>query len=196
MSEAYAPDGYDETRAGGVIIIAISVLSAILLVAGLAYAAGSGARHKAALAAAGCEPNLSHSGLPCTTVQMLTAQYAAITTPVIQQMNADLAAYTASERGRLPAAEAALTAEVTAENAFGASLARFPFPPAVAAMGRTLTEANQASATLTAEQAHAPSLSRLRSFNGRVAAADAAVQADIQLVSKALAAPPAAGQEP
>ena len=50
------------------------------MIAGLAYAAGTGGRHKAALAFAQCEPNLSPSGLQCTTVQMLTRQYTAIMT--------------------------------------------------------------------------------------------------------------------
>jgi hypothetical protein len=196
MSEAYARDGYDQARVGGIIIMAISVMSAILLIAALAYAAGTGGRHQAALAAAGCEPNLSHSGLPCTTVQALTRRYATITTPVLQQMNADQAAYTASEARRLPAAEAALTAEVTAEQTFGAGLARFPFPPAAAAAATTLIEASRAAVTLTAEQARASSLARLRSLNARVAAASAAVRTGIQLVAAALAAPPAAAQEP
>ena len=64
MSETYARGGYaaEETTAGGVILMAISFLAAVLVLAGLVYAAGTGERHKAALAAAGCEPNLSPSG--------------------------------------------------------------------------------------------------------------------------------------
>ena len=194
-SETYARGG-QPTTAGAVLVGLISVLSAVLVIAGIFYAAGTSGRHKAALAAAGCEPNLSPSGLPCTTVQMLATQYAAITTPASQQLTTDQAAYTAAERRHLAPAEAALTAEVTVENALGTSLARFPFPPAVAPPARVLIAANRALARLTAEQARSSSLARLRSFNGRVAVAGATVGADMKIVRKALSSPPAASEEP
>ena len=142
-SETYARGG-QPTTAGAVLVGLISVLSAVLVIAGVFYAAGTSGRHKAALAAAGCEPNLSPSGLPCTTVQMLAAQYVAITTPASQQLTTDQAAYTADEWRHLAPAEAALTAEVTVENALGTSLVRFPFPPAIAVPARALIMANQA----------------------------------------------------
>jgi hypothetical protein len=123
MSEACAGSGREQTTAGGVIIAVSSVLAALLVIAGLCYASGTGARHQAALAAASCEPNLSPSGLPCTTAQMLASEYMAIMTPASQQLNTDMAAYTASEKHNLAEAEAALTAEVTSERAFDTSLA-------------------------------------------------------------------------
>jgi hypothetical protein len=196
MSETYARGGREHATADSVITVAISLLAAVLVVAGLAYATGNSQRHKAALAAAGCEPNLSPSGLQCTTVQMLTRQYTKIATPVVQQLNTDVAAYAASERHRLAAAESALTAEVTSENAFDASLARFPFPPAIAPMGKALIQANQARAKLTAEQARSSSLARLRSLNGRVRSASIAVQTEMKLIRKALDSLPTANQEP
>jgi hypothetical protein len=181
---------------GRVIPIAISFLAAVLVIAGLAYAAGTGGRHKAALAAAQCEPNLSPSGLHCTTVQMLTGQYAAITTPAMQQLSTDAAAYTASQKHHLTAAESALTAAVATEHALNAKLAGFPFPPAVAPTARALIHASQALAALIARQARSSSLTQLRSLNPRVAAASAAVQTDVKLVRHALATPPTASQEP
>ncbi len=193
MSQSYASGGQEQTTAGGVILIVASALSALLVILGLGYATGTGQRHEAALAAAGCEPNLSPSGLQCTTVQMLTSQYIAIMTPAIQQLNADVAAYNASERRSLAAAEAALTAEVTAERAFDASLARFPFPPAVAPVAKALIQANQARATLTAEQALSSSLTRMRSFNHRVQVAGAAVTTELKLLRTAIASPPPTG---
>jgi hypothetical protein len=196
MSETYVSGGQEQARNGGIIIGVISALSAVLVIAGLGYAAGTGGRHQAALAAAGCEPNLSPSGLPCGTVQMLNSQYASLTAPVTQQLNADAAAYAASEGRNRPAAEAALLAEVTVENTFGASLARFPFPPSVAPAGQALIKANQAVVALTAEQARSTSLFQMRSLNQRVAAAQAAAVAAAGLVSKALAIPPTASQEP
>jgi hypothetical protein len=194
-SETYTNSG-QERPADGVIVVVISLLAAVLVIAGLIYAAGTGARHKSALAAAGCEPNLSPSGLQCTTVQALASQYMTITTPAIQQLNTDVAAYTANQRHHLAAAKAALTAEVTAENAFDTSLARFQFPPTVAPIATALIKADHARAELTAEQARSSSLTQLRSFNHRVAVASAAVETEMNLIRKALDLRPTASQEP
>jgi hypothetical protein len=196
MSETYVSGGQEQTAAGGIIIAVISAVSALLVIGALVYAAGTGGRHQAALAAAGCEPNLSPSGLPCTTVAMLNSQYANIAGPAVQQLSTDVAAYNASQFRNRVAAEAALTAEVTVEKAFGTSLARFPFPPATTAAAAALVKANQVAAGLTAGQARSTSLFQMRSLNQQVIAARAAVAADMALISKALATPPAASQEP
>jgi hypothetical protein len=194
-SETYAR-GDEQVAAGGVIIAAISILAAVLVIAGLAYATGIGGRHQAALAAAGCEPNLSPNGLPCTTAHVLTREYMQITTPAIQQLNADVAAYSASEWHNRTAAEAALKAEVTSATGLDASLARFPFPPAVAARARALIRAIHVRVTLTAEQARSSSLARMRSFDRRADVASAAIETDFPLVLKALESPPTSSQEP
>ena len=169
-----------------------SSLAALLVIAALIYAIGIGQRHEAALAAAGCEPSLSPSGQQCTTAQMLASHYMTIMTPASQQLNADVAAYHAHEKDNLAAAEAALTAEVTSEHAFDTSLAGMTFPPAIAPIAKALVRANQARATLTAEQAWSASLIRLRSFNHRVQAAGAAVHTEMKLIRKALDSPPPA----
>jgi len=189
MSETYAADGQRRMTTGGILIMVISGLSALLLVAALVYAAGIGPRHVAALAAADCEPNLTPAGMPCTTQPMLARRYAALMAPASQQLTTDAVAYAANERDHLTVAEAALKAEVMAERALGRSLAAFPFPPAVAPVAKRLIEANQARATLTAEQARSSSLTRLRSFNHRVQVAEAAVQAEMRLVAAAVDAP-------
>src|SRR5580658_2754773 len=182
MSEAYAREGQAQTTAGGVILVVSSILAALLVTAGLIYAAGTGARHEAALAAASCEPNLSPSGLPCTTAQMLASQYMAIMNPASQQLNTDMAAYTASEKHNLAEAEAALTAEVISERAFDTSLAAITFPPAIAPIAKSLIRADQARAELNAEQARSSSLTRMRSLNRRVQATGAAVQTEMTLI--------------
>jgi hypothetical protein len=195
MSETYPVGGQEETATGKVILIVVSALSAVLVLLGLAYATGTGQRHKEALAAAECEPNLSPSGLQCTTVQMLVSQFTGLVTPASQQLDADMAAYTANEGDHLGAAEAALTAEVTSEHALNASLAAFPFPPAVAPVATALIQASQARAKLTAEQARSTSLAQLRSFNHRAEVASAAVASEMRLVRKALNVPPTVAQE-
>src|ERR1700691_598268 len=153
MSNAHAASGLDETRAGKIILMCSSALAALLVIGGLIYAAGTGARHQAALAAAGCEPGLSPSGLQCTTVQMLTSQYMAVATPVTQQLAADVAGYNASEMHSVAAARAALTAEVVSENSLDTGLAAITFPPAMTSVASALMRDDVALAKLTAEQA-------------------------------------------
>jgi len=192
MSEAYARGGQPKNMAGGVILILSSLLAALLVAAGLMYAMGTSARHEAAITAAGCEPGLAPDGLPCTTAPMLTSQYTAIVTPASQQLATDMAAFTANERRNLAAAETALTAEVMSEHAFGTNLAAIKFPVTMAPIAKALIQANQARAKLTAEQAQALSLTQLRSFNHQIQTANAAVQADMKLLSRALATKPPA----
>lgn len=201
MNESYAERGcawgdQESTIAGGVILAAVALLSTLLVILGLYYWTGAGERHRVALAAAGCEPNLLSINVGCTTVQMLNSQYKSIANPVIQQVNADVTDYTASEMRNLTAAEAALRAEVTAENGFDTSLARFPFPPSVAPIAKTLIRDIQAQAKLTAHQARSASLSQMRSSNGRAGVAGAAVRTELGLVSKALQAPVTPNEEP
>ena len=188
-SEAYQKAGRPGTTTGGVMIMAISCLSALLLIAALVYAAGIGQRHTAALAAADCEPGLTPAGQQCTTQPMMAAEYRAMLAPASQQLATDAVAYAANEGDHLAVAEAALTAESAAERALGRSLAAFPFPPAIAPIAKGLIEANQTRATLTAEQARSSSLTRLRSFDHQVQLADAAVETEMKLVAAAVDAP-------
>jgi hypothetical protein len=223
MSAAYVGASQDDTAVGKVIIIAVSSLSAILVIAALIYATGVGARHMTALLAADCEPSLFISGLPCTTQQMVSGRYEGIVTPAGKQLNADMIAYTATEGDDLVAAEAALTAEVGTEQALDNSLAAvmytpqnratavalitnadangnpmpsaaITFTPRMTVIADQLVRANQARAALTAEQARSTSLAKLRSFNHRVQAASAAVKTDLNLLLDAVNTPVSASQ--
>jgi hypothetical protein len=219
MSETYGRGGQEDSRTGIVILTVAGFVAAVLVIAGLIYAMGTSARHKAAVIAAGCEPSLFISGLPCTTQQMVISQYQAIVTPASKQLTADMAAYRASEGHNLVAAQAALTAEVATEQAVDTSLAAVMFTPqnraralalitSAASNGNTpvpsaavtftpqitviadaLVRANQALAKLTAQEARSSTLTQLRSFNPRVDVAAAAVQTDMKLMIKALHAP-------
>ncbi len=228
MSETYAAKIHatgsrDQTRTGGVILMVASSVAAVLVIVGLVYAAGASGRHKAALAAVGCEPSLFISGLPCTTRQMLISQYEGIVTPASKQVNADMAAYHANESHNLVAAEAALMAEVATEQTLDNSLAAVTFTPQnrakadalitnaasngnnpvplaavtftpqITVIADALIQANQARAKLLAEQARSSSLTRLRSFNHRVQIASAAVQTEMKLLLVAVDSPPQAG---
>jgi hypothetical protein len=201
MNESYAERGYGRggqksTRAGGVILLALGLLCTFLVIWGLYYATGIGLRHKVALAAAACEPNLLSNNVECVTVPQLNSRYKSFADPVIQQVNADVADYTTNEMHNLAVAEAGLRAEVTTERLFASSLAKFPFPPSVAPKAMLLIRAIQAQAKLTADQARSSSLAQMRSFNGRVSAAGGVVRADLTLVRKTLAKPVTPDMEP
>jgi hypothetical protein len=225
MSETHARGRLEQATAGGFLIAAASVLAAVLVIAGLAYAAGMSARHKAGLALNECEPSLSPSGLPCNTQQMTIGRYEAIVTPAAKQLNADMTAYRANERHRLAAAEAALTSEVATEQGLDNSLAAAeytaqnyasaiglittaadagkPTPsaailltPQATVIADALVRDNRALATLTADQAKSTSLTQLQSFDSRVEAASAAVLNEVAAVRRALNSRPTASQEP
>ena len=193
-TDTYSRDGQGQIATGGLIIVTASILSALLVIGALIYATGTGQRHIAALYAAGCEPNLSPSGLQCTTYQMLTTQYDDMTNPVSQQLTADAAAFTADEKNNLAGTKVSLAAELTTERSFGTSLAAFPWPPMTVAVGKELIAANQARLTLTAEQAKASSLTKMRSFNRQIKADSATVQADMKLVRTAVDTRPPASE--
>ena len=188
-SETYPAGGRSTITLGGVIITAVSCLSALLLIAAIIYASGIGAREQAALTAAGCEPTLTPLMQQCTTQPILAGQYRALMTPAAQQLSTDAAAYAASEEDNLAVAEAALTAEVTSERALVAKLGALALPPAMRPLAKALISANQARATLTAEQARSSSLSRMRSFNHRVQLATATVETDMKLLQAAIDTP-------
>jgi hypothetical protein len=222
MSETYVDERDGLERTGGVLIVAISILSGILVLVGLIYAVGTNARHNAAVVAGGCVPSLFIAALPCTTRQMVISQYDAIENPATKQLNADAAAYVANESRHLVAAEAALTSAATTVQTLDNSLAATEFtppnraralslitgsemiggsvPPAAVTFTPQMTvkagaliQANQAFAKLLAEQAKSSSLIQLRSFNPRVDAASATVQADTKLLLQAVEAPLPAG---
>ncbi len=195
-SYSYAAGDEESTFAGGVIIAIVASLCAILVLLGLIYAAGTPARHQRALAAAGCEPNLSPNGLQCTTVWKLEGRWTALTTSAVAQLNTDAATYAASEFSNLAGAKAALTVELANAKAFDAKLVQFPFPPDVVARATALVKAIGARITLIAEQAKSSSLAQMRSFDAQIDADGPVIQKDMSLVRAILYIRPTAAQEP
>jgi hypothetical protein len=145
--------------------------------------------------------------------------------PASKLLAADMAANKVNEGHHLAAAEAALTSEVATEQALDNSLAAVAYTPQnyanaivlittafdsggstpgaaillspqATVIANAAVRDNQALATLTAQQARSTSLTQLRSFNTRVEADTAAVQAEMKLIGKTLAAPITATQEP
>jgi hypothetical protein len=224
MSEIYADD-YEPETLGGFLVVAISILSGILVLAGLFYATGAHARNQSALALNNCEPSQSPSGLPCNTQQMVISEYSGIVNPASKLLAGDMAAYKIDEGRHLAAAESALTSEVATERALDTSLAAIAYTsqnyanainlitiafdsgantpgaailltPQATAVANAAIRDNQALAALTAQQAQSTSLIKLRSFNSRIGADTAAVEAEMKLIGKTLAAPITAAQEP
>jgi hypothetical protein len=224
MSEIYADD-YEPETFGGFLVVAISILSGILVLAGLFYATGAHARNQSALALNNCEPSQSPSGLPCNTQQMVISEYSGIVNPASKLLAGDMAAYKIDEGRHLAAAESALTSEVATERALDTSLAAIAYTsqnyanainlitiafdsgantpgaailltPQATAVANAAIRDNQALAALTVQQAQSTSLIKLRSFNSRIEADTAAVEAEMKLVGKTLAAPITAAQEP
>jgi hypothetical protein len=221
MYDTYDDYGQEQEKTGGVILMACSCLAAVLVIAGLIYAAGTNTRHQAAVLAADCEPSLFISGLPCTTQQMMVSRYDSILTPASKLLNADMAAYNVNEGRHILAAEAALTAEVETEQAFDNSLGGITFTPQnrasalslitlnagtgvpsaavtltpqITVIANALINADQALEKVTAEQAKSTTLAQMRSFNQRVQVANAAVGTEMKLLVKALNAPLTAAQ--
>jgi hypothetical protein len=192
MSQTHAR-GIPQEDVGKVILLVAAVVSGLLVIAGLVYATGTGARDQAALTAAGCEPGLSGFAAPCTTQPMLAAEYKAAFAPASQQLGLDTTAYAADEGHNLTAAKAALTAEVAAEQAFDTSLAGIQMPPAITPIAQAVIRADQKLATLTSRQARSATLAQLRSYNPKVQAATASVEAQLSRILKAVDAPVRAG---
>ena len=207
-----------ETAGAGFLVTGAALLATILVIAGLIYATGTNARHLAGLAAAGCEPSESPSGLPCTTKQMIASRYTAITDPANRELAADMAAYSATEARHLSAATMALSSEVETEQAFDRALAAAiytpthiatavaltqdadahgnpppldaaVFTPQISVIANTLIRANQALIKVTSEQARSTSLRQLHSLNHARNTAQATAEAQATLIRKALGLP-------
>ena len=86
----------------------------------------------------------------------------------------------------------ALRAEAATERRFDRLLAGIPFAPALASTARALIRANQRRVMLTVQQATSTSLTGLASFTARHRAADAAVEAQVRILRRALHLPPPA----
>jgi hypothetical protein len=179
MSETYGDDAREHQFAGGFLIWTVSLVAAVAVVLSL-YAWIS-------------PPGQVPTPPPAHHVITLAGRYLAITGPADRQLNAEEKSFLASERSNLVAAESDLLAEVTTIQFYDERLAALTFPAAITVTVRALIRADQSRTSLLARQARSASLRRLRSFDGRVQAANAAVAAEANLLSKALHAPGSSG---
>ena len=182
-------DGKERTGAsGGLILAFVALFSIAVIIVGLAYAQGDGARRRVLLAEGDCAPvaSLNQTGLDCTTESQLWYSYRQMIAPMNQQMKTFVPAYAASELHNLPAAKGVLTGELGVENSLDGNLKQFTFPPVFSSATNKLIADNEALIKLTTKQAQSSALVQLRSFDSRVQAAQNTVRADLKLVSRDL----------
>jgi hypothetical protein len=130
---------------------------------------------------------------PAATTTKLSpsaARYLAIANPANHSLDVSNNAYKKDELSNLAAAKSDLRGEVATETLFDTRLAQIPFPLSDASIVRALIAANQQRGALTARQARSTSLAQLRSLDARHQATDAAVEAQVRLLRKALGLPP------
>src|SRR5438105_3905981 len=118
------------------------------------------------------------------------ADYLATAEPANRRLDAEVQSYADHEHRNLAAAEAALRAEAVTERRFDQCLLKIPIPPPAAATARALVRANERRAELAVRQAGSPSLVALQSFTRRHQSADAAVEAQVKAIRRALGLPP------
>jgi hypothetical protein len=160
-----------------------------VLLALLPMAAGCATAHRPSSAA---RSTLSGPAAGRGGKQALAAAYLAIAQPANRRLDAEVGAFTDHQHQDLAAAGAALRAEAATEGRFDRLLARIPFPPSLASTARAVIQANQRRVMLTAQQAASTSLTGLASLTARHRAADAAVEAQVRILRRALHLPPPA----
>jgi len=166
----------------------LAVTSLLLILAG--GCAASGPAGMSGRQAAQPGTRRAASAGPGWHLKALAGKYLAIAVPANRRLDSEVDSFTDHEHGDLAVAKSDLTAETATERWFDQHLTGIPFPPAVAAMVRALIKANQSRIELTGKQARSTSLTELRSLNGKHRAADAAVEAEVRLIRRALRLPP------
>jgi hypothetical protein len=169
MSKGYAGDAPRAISAGfAVVIVLSSVATLLLIVAVFAYASGSPAR--------------------------IASDYTTPAAPANRALTAEIVAYASNERHDLAAAKSALESEVKTDASFDTLLGEVAFPSSAGTAAAALINADQKREKLLALQAQSRSLRKLRRFDARDRAADAAVEVQVRLIRQALGLPGSSGE--
>ncbi len=164
--------------------------AAALAAAALAsMAAGCGG---AGPARPGSQPGRTPAGAALTGSRRaaLAGRYLAIARPANHRLETEVDGFARSWRRDPAAADGWLRAQAVTERWFDRRLAGIPFPPAVASIARALITANEHRIALTELEALSATVAQLRSFRGGHRSADAAVEAQVRLIRRALGLPP------
>jgi hypothetical protein len=169
-------------RTGGVAVVLLMLLL---------LAAGCGRGHPAGTAGPAARQGVPPgSSAAQGGMRTLASAYLAIAGPANHRLETEVDGFTRHERIDLAAAQADLRAEAATEQRFDLLLSKIPFPPRIAVTARALVQANQRRAALAGRQARSSSVSGLLSFDSRHRAADAAVEAQVRIIRRALGLPP------
>jgi hypothetical protein len=165
----YARDGRAWSIGPGfaMVLVISFVATALLLILSLVYYAGSSAR--------------------------IASDYTTVASPANRALTAEVDGYSHNRRRDLAAARSDLTREVRTVGSFDDQLATVSFPSAAATAAGALIQADQKLAKLIGLQVRAPSLRKMRSFDGSVEAAAAVVKTQAGLIRRALGLPPSSG---
>lgn len=122
----------------------------------------------------------------------LARDYLAIANPSDKQLDGEEDAYTDNEKDNLAAAKLDLRHEVATERLFDQQLAAIKFPAATESIAQALIKANVHRFQVTLRQARSKTLTQLQSLDARRETGDAAVEAEVAAIRKALGLPPEA----
>lgn len=162
------------------------------------------------LTVAGCaaqQPGTSHTGhashtrqnraavspSPTATSQSkkrLAAAYMAIALPANRRLDKENDSYEDHEHDNFVIAKRDLRGEAAAERRFDAKLLKVDFPADVAELAWDLVQVNNHRIALTERQSHSATIAKLRAFDKRHKAADAAVEAQVRIIRADLGLPP------
>jgi hypothetical protein len=117
-------------------------------------------------------------------------RYLAIARPANEELEDDFDALAGPDRSNLDAAHGHLRDVAAVERAFDRALLALALPGSPGATARTLVSVNEARAILTDQATGAPTLAALRTFDPRLAAADADVEAPVRALRRELGLPP------
>src|SRR5262249_32861167 len=114
------------------------------------------------------------------TTKQLAAAYLAIARPANRRLDKENDSYADHEHDNFVIAKRDLRGEVATERDFDAKLLKIAFPADIAAVAWALVQANNDRIALTERQVRAGTIARLRSFDKRHKAADAAVEVQVR----------------
>jgi hypothetical protein len=152
----------------GFLLIAVpSTVALVLLILAVPYYAGASAR--------------------------ISSLYANLAVPADQALTADIQGYSLNQHRNLAAAKLYLSRQVQAEESFDNQLGQITFPPAPDPHADQLITADQSRIKLIKQQMQARTLRKLRSFNARDLAANAAVEMQVRIIRQDLGLPKPGG---
>jgi hypothetical protein len=162
------------------------------------------------LTVAGCaaqQPAASHTGhashtgqnragaspSPTTTSQSkkrLAAAYMAIALPANRRLDKENDSYNDDEHDNFVIAKRDLRGETATERRFDAKLLKIDFSADVAEVAWDLVQVNNHRIALTERQSRSATITKLRAFDKRHKAADAAVEVQVRIIRTDLGLPP------